>query len=234
VEALREEVSEDEDVPSSWLRQRLRIWSMQLQDRPFALATAVGVVGAFVAGLVVWFVLTAPPARVEDRLPRVGQAVAALPASPVSVAQSTAGVSDVAVVHVHMAGEVTQPGLYRLAAGSRVADLLDAAGGPTPMGDADRLNLAALLEDGERVVVPAIGGDDELFYDAAVDELGLINVNRADATMLATLPGIGPTLAVAIVNHREANGEFVAIDSLENVPGIGPSKVALLRELVTV
>jgi competence protein ComEA len=231
VEALREEVSEA--VPSSWLRQRLRIWSLQVQERPVALAAAVGVVVAFVTGLTVWFVLTAPPASVEDRLPRVGDETS-IAASPVPVPPPSVVASDVAVVHVHMAGEVAQPGLYRLAAGSRVADLLDAAGGPTPVGDADRLNLAALLSDGERVVVPAVGGDDETVLDSSVDEPGLINVNRADATMLATLPGIGPTLAAAIVSHREANGEFPAVDSLENVPGIGPSKVALLRDLVTV
>jgi competence protein ComEA len=219
----------DTDPPQSPVRRRLRIWSLQVQDRPFALAAGVGCATALLAAAIVWFIAGAPPAAVEDRLPRVG---------------SSAGVPEPTItapgVHVHMAGEVTAPGLYRLGPGTRVADSLDAAGGPTPRGDADRLNLAALLVDGERIVVPrAVAPGDEPLGDqfeafGGSEQGGPVNLNRADAALLATLPGIGPSLAAAIVGYRERSGPFPSIEALEDVPGIGPAKLSQIRDLVRV
>jgi len=160
------------------------------------------------------------------------------------------GATAVALV-VHAAGAVSQPGVHRLPAGSRVADLLAVAGGPTAEADVDRLNLAAPLTDGERVYVPRVG---EVAVAPAVGPSGSaagspgsgsgggtgaapgtpIDLNRATEAELDVLPGVGPATAAAIVRHREANGPFSRVDDLLEVRGIGPAKLESLRDLVRV
>jgi competence protein ComEA len=133
---------------------------------------------------------------------------------------------------VHAAGAVRQPGLYRLGRDARVADLLDAAGGPTLETDLDRLNLAAPLADGQRLYVPRKG---EVSPPAVgPDATGPLDLNTATAEQLDTLPGVGPATAAAIVSHRERNGPFATVDGLLDVRGIGPAKLEALRDLVTV
>ncbi|MCL4306174.1 ComEA family DNA-binding protein [bacterium] len=61
-----------------------------------------------------------------------------------------------------------------------------------------------------------------------------VDLNSADAERLEHLPGIGPVLAERIIAYRNANGPFQSIDELENVSGIGPKKLAVLRERVTI
>jgi competence protein ComEA len=148
---------------------------------------------------------------------------------------------------VHAAGAVMAPGLYRLSGGSRVGDLLTAAGGIRPDGDLDRVNLAAPLADGERVYVPSVGelevpplaGPDQPSGAAAPEATGgstgpTIDLNRAGVEQLETLPGIGPSLAAAIVEHRETSGPYRSVDELLDVRGIGESRLAQLRDLVRV
>ncbi|TVM08011.1 MAG: ComEA family DNA-binding protein [Halomonas sp.] len=59
-----------------------------------------------------------------------------------------------------------------------------------------------------------------------------ININTADAALLEELPGIGPTRAAAIIQEREANGEFTDTDDLTRVSGIGNATVADLKDQV--
>ena len=135
-------------------------------------------------------------------------------------------------VHVHVAGEVEVPGLYRAPEGSRVAELVEAAGGPTADGDVDRLNLAAVPRDGERIEVPAFGAPLSTRVEAAAD--ATIDVNVAAAGELEALPGIGPSLAAAIVQYRNRHGPFGSVNDLVAVPGIGPATVERLRQRATV
>ncbi len=186
-----------------------------------------------------WLVRSpSPPA--EAVLPRAS--AAAVPESTLappdrgeSVSADSTATGDVVV---HVAGEVAQPGVYRLPVGERVDDAVRAAGGPTVDADLDALNLAAMIADGARVYVPAIGEapptltPGEMAVIAEVP-IGPIDINRADADMLDTLPGVGPATAAAIVAERERNGPFLVVDDLERVPGIGPAKLAGLRDLVT-
>jgi competence protein ComEA len=158
-------------------------------------------------------------------------------------------------VVVHAAGAVAAPGLYDLARGSRVDDLLVAAGGPTADADLDRLNLAATLTDGERIWVPRRGelqppplvsgggagsepdsepGNEVGSGGAGAPEEAPVDLNTATVDELDTLPGIGPATAEAIVAHREANGPFTSVDQLIDVRGIGEAKLAQLRERVRV
>jgi competence protein ComEA len=145
-------------------------------------------------------------------------------------------------VVVHAAGAVTRPGVYRLTGGARVSELLDAAGGPAPGADLDRLNLAAPLVDGEQVFVPlpdqevplvgAPGGGSQA--PPASGTPGLVDLNRATLDELDELPGVGPSTAQAILDERDRRGGFTTVDELLDVRGIGDAKLAALRDLVRV
>lgn len=145
---------------------------------------------------------------------------------------------DVDVV-VHVVGAVAEPGLVRLDAGARVADALDAAGGPTAEADLTAVNLARAVVDGEQIHVPvpgealapATGGDGAGGVGGGT---GLVDVNRADAATLETLPGVGPVLAQRIVAWREEYGPFRHVDDLGEVSGIGPKVLEGLRDHVRV
>ena len=135
-------------------------------------------------------------------------------------------------LHVHAAGAVAHPGVVAVPGGSRVTDVIAAAGGPAADADVDQINLAAPVTDGERVYVPhkgetvvaATGGSRGV---AAAD--GIVDLNTADETALETLPGVGPATAKAIVDYRTQHGKFRSVDDLLNVRGIGPSKLSQIK-----
>ncbi len=142
---------------------------------------------------------------------------------------------------VHVAGAVGRPGLVEVVAGSRVADAIAAAGGGVPDADLDRLNLAAKVADGQRIAVAHVGDPGVGPVDATVDPAGAtdgaagpVNLNTATEAQLDTLPGIGPTLAGAIIRERERRGGFTRVDQLRDVRGIGEKRFADLQPLVVV
>lgn len=145
---------------------------------------------------------------------------------------------------IDVAGAVTHPGLVRIVAGSRVADAIDAAGGPTPDADLGRINRAAPITDGARVYVPHIGetsvpsalgdpGPASAAGPEASAVAGPVNINTADAAGLDALPGIGPATAQAIIDYRTQHGPFARVEDLMDVRGIGEAKFAQLHNLVT-
>jgi competence protein ComEA len=156
---------------------------------------------------------------------------------------------------VAVAGAVVRPGLYRAATDTRVSSLLAAAGGLAPDADPDRVNLAAPVRDGERVYVPRRGeagappvvagtggGPDPAPPAAGAGPAGArggapagpVDLNRATAAELDALPGVGPTTAQAIIEHRATRGPFTSVEQLADVRGIGPAKLDHLRPLVVV
>lgn len=143
-----------------------------------------------------------------------------------------------ATVVVSVVGSVARPGLVTLPSGSRVAAAIEAAGGLAPDADgASSVNLAAVVTDGQQIVVgapgaAATGGMGDPAGGAAAPG-GLLNLNSATAAELDALPGVGPVLAQRIVDHRK-QGPFTSVDQLDDVPGIGPARAAELAELVTV
>lgn len=143
-------------------------------------------------------------------------------------------------VVVHVAGEVRDPGLYRLEGGARIADALHAADGPLRTAAVDSLNLAQPLVDGEQIVVPGrvasapAAADSTAEAPGGVQADGTIDVNLATAEELEELPDIGPVLAAAIVDYRETVGPFRTVDQLDEVAGIGEITLANLRPLVSV
>jgi len=205
------------------------------------IASAVAVL--IVCGGAYWLVRTPPP-PIEAALPRVeaaGSPVLTLPVPVVAAPEVSAAAPS--RVTVHVAGSVVTPGVYELASGARVHEAIDRAGGMIGDADVDTLNLAAPLADGSRIYVPAAGEDvsavvliEMPFVASAVDAgpVGPVNVNRATAADLVDLPGVGPATSTAIITERQRNGPFLSVDDLERVPGIGPAKLASIRDLVTV
>lgn len=141
-------------------------------------------------------------------------------------------------VVVYVAGAVVHAGLYTLAAGARAQDAVVRAGGLSADADGAGVNLAQRLSDGEEIAVPRQGeappraartraARKSAAVPAAVD------LNAADASALASLPGIGPTLAARIVEYRRLNGPFASIDELADVAGMTQRRIdALLPFLV--
>lgn len=138
---------------------------------------------------------------------------------------------------VHVAGAVRRPGLYRLRTGARVADALKRAGGASRRAELTALNLAAKLEDGRQVLVPARAapagqaGAATASTPSAPD--APINLNTATAEQLDQLDGVGPAIAEKILQYRQEHGGFGSLQDLGRVPGIGEKRLASLREQVT-
>ncbi len=136
---------------------------------------------------------------------------------------------------VYVSGAVVQADVYTLPPGSIVRDAVAAAGGAAPDADLNHVNLALRLEDGDHVYVPRVGELPTPMPTSGGKPVisGPININTATQAELETLPGIGPTLAAAIVEYREKNGPFATIEDIQDVPGIGPSKYEAIRDLIT-
>ncbi|HMF83310.1 MAG TPA: ComEA family DNA-binding protein [Acidimicrobiia bacterium] len=212
--------------------------------------TRVGIVALVLVALAagfVWYRLGAggspssPPAR---RGPTAGA-----PATTGSATASTASGGSTGAaqkgerVTVHVAGAVVKPGVYDLGAGTRVIDAIEAAGGGVPDADLNRLNLAAKIADGQRVLVQRVGeaappgpssGGGSAAGDGAADPSALVNLNSATSAELEALPGIGPTLAEAIISERERRGGFRSVNELRDVRGIGEKRFADLHDKVTI
>lgn len=145
-----------------------------------------------------------------------------------------AGTSGTGVV-VHVVGQVVSPGVVHLPTGARVTDAIAAAGGATAAADVSAVNLARVLVDGEQILVPRPGEvvtPPQRVAEGAAD--ALTDLNSATLTELDALPGIGPVLAQRILDWRAAHGRFADIEELAEVPGIGDSVLAGLRERVRV
>jgi competence protein ComEA len=140
---------------------------------------------------------------------------------------------------VHVVGAVRRPGLYRLGQGARVADAVARAGGATRKADLSLVNLAALVSDGEQVVVPrrgagvaAAGAAAGAASGASGIPRGPVHLNSATVDQLDALPGVGPVTAQKIVDYRQKHGAFTSVDELDAVSGIGPARLDQLRDLV--
>jgi competence protein ComEA len=149
-------------------------------------------------------------------------------------------------VTVHVAGAVVRPGVVTLPAGSRAVDAVSAAGGLAAGADPDRVNLAAALSDGQRLVIPLVGQPPPAEFVPSPPPTGAgsaagspatqgpVDLNTATEPDLDRLPGIGPATAAAIVSHRSLHGPFRTVEDLLDVRGIGEAKLDALRGLVSV
>ena len=154
-------------------------------------------------------------------------------------------------IRVYVNGQVLSAAVYELPPDSIVEDAIEVAGGFTVEANTAVVNLAQSLSDGAQVYVP--GQDEDVSVVAVVNTAvsakneasggmessdinsgGLININTATIEMLDSLPGIGPSTAQKIVDHRETNGLFTMIEEIMDVSGIGEAKFGQIEALITV
>lgn len=162
---------------------------------------------------------------------------------------SAAGDGDGQKIVVDVHGDVVHPGVYALGTDSRVRDAIKAAGGLLHPEDAQFVNSAAPLDDGQEVVIPGpdVAGQPSLALAAnsalatgaadstsAPTSTARIDINTASQATLETLPGIGPSRADAMIQYRQEHGGFKSPDELQNIPGIGPKTWAKLAPYVYV
>jgi competence protein ComEA len=254
--------SQDDD-PNSLLPRWLpdasqgRGWVARVRADPGrAGAIALAVVAALAVLVTVFTLVRDKPAPVMSaKLPPVEKAATA---SPRSSASPAAGPASPQQVVVSVVGLVHTPGLVTLAPGARIADALQAAGGPVNGADTIGLNMARPVGDGEQIVVglaPVSGQPTALGSSVASGSVPAskppgptgpgsgsvkpkpgeaVNLNTATVEQLDALPGVGPVTAAAIVAWRQANGKFTSVDQLADVDGIGPARLDKLRPLVRV
>jgi len=137
-------------------------------------------------------------------------------------------------IFVDVTGAVTKPGVYTLAANSRVIDAIKAAGDSAPGADLSTINLARVLSDGEQIYVDATVLNSAGKRVSKTVHSGPINVNRATAAQLDSLDGIGPVIAKRIIEYRKVNGPFATVEDLQKVSGIGTVKFAIIKSKLRV
>ncbi len=155
---------------------------------------------------------------------------------------------------IHVTGEVKNPGVVKVKQGSRIEDIIEAAGGLTENADITNVNLAFEVEDGMKIRIPSNdeGNENEgniieqyitqdsgkgiiVREDKSSENLSLvININTANETELEQLPGIGASIAGRIIDYRNKNGKFKAIEDIKNVTGIGETKFEKIKDLIKV
>jgi competence protein ComEA len=142
-------------------------------------------------------------------------------------------------VLVDVAGAVHRPGVYRLPAGARVTDAVERAGGARHGADLSAINLAQRLEDGRQVLVPRRGAAGPAAVPGvpggpASAPAPPVDLNTATLEQLDTLDGVGPVTAQKILEYRQEHGGFGSVEELGQVTGIGPKRLAALRDHVRV
>jgi competence protein ComEA len=145
-------------------------------------------------------------------------------------------------ITVDVSGAVSNPGVYQLPFGSRVEDAIKAAGGLLPESYTESLNLAAVLIDGTKVLVPyqqptalpPEPGDVQPDKTPTPEVVYPININSAPLETLIALPGIGEVKAQAIIDYRNQHGPFTSPEQIMKVSGIGPGTYESIKDLITV
>ncbi len=152
-------------------------------------------------------------------------------------------------VRIHVTGRVQKPGVYALPRGSRGVDAIQAAGGIAKGAVLGDLNLASVLEDGERLVIPSVTAPQRPNAHTAPrnrrtssqndrqpsrpSSHSPVSLNKASISELDALPGIGRTLAEEVIRYRSEKGRFRTLDELKEVPGIGERRFERLAPLLT-
>ncbi len=228
-------------APPADVGERARRW-LRWVGPGRLVAGSVSVLAVLAAG---YWLVKPPTATTESRLPFATKATTPAKGSHAGSHTTSADATTVSSVPaptsggevvVDVAGAVQRGGVYRLPSGSRVTDAVRVAGGLGAAANADAVNLAALLVDGQRVYIPRVGEPAPVQVPVVVptSPAGPVDLNTATVDQLDRLPGVGPSTAAAIISHRQQYGPFTSVEDLAAVKGIGPAKVAALRGLVTV
>ena len=154
-------------------------------------------------------------------------------------------------ITIYITGAIKNQGVYELEEKSRIVDCIEKAGGLTEDADLKNINLAYVIEDGMKIYIPKNSDNNEVKDDTNLyvykeknntinsDNINLetqnnkIDINTASQTELETLPGIGTSTALKIINYRKENGKFKNIEEIKNVSGIGDSKYSKIKDLIS-
>ena len=137
---------------------------------------------------------------------------------------------------VDISGCVKTPGVYEIADGTRLHEVIELAGGLTKEADIDAINQAELVTDGQKILIPAKAeeynsGNKSQEMTTTSDK---ININTADSSSLQEIPGVGPATADKIIQYRDANGRFHSIEDIRNVSGIGDKTFEKMKDKICV
>ena len=151
---------------------------------------------------------------------------------------------------VHVSGAVNKEGIVELKNNSRIIDAIDKAGGLKDEADITNINLAYIIEDGMKIHIPSKEEKEStIIVESNIDSGTVeqsneiksnnnkklkININTATKTDLETLPGIGESTALKIIEYRKKKGKFKLIEDIKQVNGIGENKFNKIKELITV
>ncbi len=151
---------------------------------------------------------------------------------------------------VHVTGAVQNEGVVEVKENARINDVIYAAGGLTDDADLDNVNLAYVVEDGQKIYIPSKLDNNENIDDGNVvlqspgknvikeeetgESSGLVNINTADKMKLQELPGIGSSTAEKIITYRKENGKFKSIEDIKNVSGIGDAKFEMIKKHICI
>lgn len=138
-------------------------------------------------------------------------------------------------IKIHILGAVNYNGIIELESGSRISDAIEIAGGLTEIADVSKVNLAYVLEDGEKLYIPTIHDENDIEY--LISESGVnekVNINTAKIDELQNIPGVGPSIAQAIIDYRDENGKFKSIEDIKSVSGVGESKYKKMEKYIKV
>ena len=185
------------------------------------------------AGILIGIILTGLFQLIK--LPQKGTSLTLVTVTPNLTPEPTATLH---LIQVHVAGEVMQPGLYHLPEGANVQDAIEVALGATENAGLDLINLATILNDGQRITIPPKTDPQNSLEiperSSGLQVKGLININTASQEELESLPGIGEVKARAIIDYRTQNGYFLNLEELLNVAGIGQKTYDQLKDLITI
>ena len=145
-------------------------------------------------------------------------------------------------IFVHIEGAIINSGIYELTEGTRIFELIDLAGGTTEEADISRINLASVLKDEQKIVIPFIVMEEEnqtqtlsvSNKSSKTSSSNLVNINYADLKELMTLNGIGNSMGQKIIDYRDENGLFNSIEEIKNVSGIGEAKFNKIKDNITI
>lgn len=163
---------------------------------------------------------------------------------------------------VYITGAVRKEGVFEVDENSRIADVIERAEGLTEDANIEGVNLAYILEDGMKVHIPRKGESDNVVNDNTDSYVSKgsgsvessknvnviaqngqsnqniksdkVNINTATQTELESLPGVGPSTAIKIIEYRKENGKFKSVEDIKNVSGIGEAKFAKMKDFVKV
>ena len=154
--------------------------------------------------------------------------------------------NEIELIVIHIIGCVKNVGIVEVTQGSRIIDVIEAAGGVTEEADINKVNLAYIVKDAQKIYIPSIYDEENIEYitidngeNVIVDDKNggksnMININTATQTELEQLPGIGPSTALKIINYREENKKFSSIEEIKEVPGIGDAKFNNIKDMIEV